>query len=144
MKFEFGTLVGMGAVAAILVAVIAFWPSSPPVSFAAEVKPLLVGKCLPCHHSGTLSGNLNLESKRTAFGGSARGTFIVPGDAENSLVYTLTGEHHGGGPKMPEVDGVELTDEERAILHDWINRGAEWPEGDEGHLEPLDPKPNSA
>jgi hypothetical protein len=108
---------------------------------------LLSGKCLPCHHSGTLSGNLSLETRRTAFGGSGRGSFIVPGDPDSSLVYTLTDASHGkqgATETMPAVKGVTLSDDERELLRRWISEGAEWPEGEAGHLKPLDPKLNEA
>ena len=45
---------------------------------------------------------------------------------------------------MPAVKGVTLSDGERELIREWIASGAEWPEGAEGHLKPLDPKPNEA
>lgn len=119
----------------------------PTVDFVTQVKPLLAGKCLPCHHSGVLSGNLSFETKRTAFGGSKRGAFIVAGEPENSLIYTLTGAMHGARdatPAMPAVKGVSLNEEERELLRVWIKEGAIWPEGEEGYLKPLDISPNEA
>ena len=35
-----------------------------PVDFAAQIKPLLEERCINCHHSGALFGNLNLENRR--------------------------------------------------------------------------------
>lgn len=120
--------------------------NEPSVDFVTQVKPLIVGKCLPCHHSGTLSGNLSFETKRTAFGGSKRGAFIVVGQPENSLIYTLTGADHGARdatPVMPAVEGVILSDRERELLRVWIAEGAHWPEGKDGYLRPLDPQTTS-
>lgn len=147
MKFEFGAVVGLAIVAVVLVVLAVRREQAESVSFENEVKPLLAGKCLPCHNSAALSGNLNLETRRTAFGGSERGSFIVPGDPDNSLVYTSTDASHGAEAAtetMPAVKGVTLDEEERDLLRRWIASGAEWPEGAQGHLKPLDPRPNEA
>ena len=65
------------------------------VSFATEVKPLLASTCVICHHSETLLGGLNLESRKTAFGGSDGRAFIVPGEPDSSLLYLVTENPHG-------------------------------------------------
>jgi len=121
--------------------------SSGKTDFIRDVKPLLSGKCLPCHNVGTLSGELNLDSRRTAFGGSDDGAFIVPNDPEGSLIYTRTAKLHGqreAADTMPAVKGVTLTGDEREILRNWIADGAPWPMGEEGRLVPLEPRPNEA
>ena len=110
------------------------------VSFEEEVKPLLTSTCLPCHHSQTLLGNLNLESRKTAFGGSDGRAFIVPGEPDSSLIYLVTENPHGKRPafeKMPAMKDIFLKPEERDLLRRWIEQGAEWPTGESGWLKPL-------
>ena len=105
-----------------------------------DVKPLLTSTCLPCHHSQTLLGDLNLESRKTAFGGRDGQAFIVPGDPDSSLLYLVTENPHGKRPaleKMPAMKDIFLEPEERELLRKWIEQGAEWPSGEAGWLKPL-------
>ena len=108
-----------------------------------EIRPVFAKRCVPCHNSETISGKLNLESRKTAFGGSDNGAFLVPGDPEASLIYRVTESPHGDGDiveKMPNLKGVSLTEKERASLKKWIEGGATWPGGDDGWIKP--PKSN--
>jgi hypothetical protein len=110
------------------------------IDFVADVKPLLTESCLPCHHSETLLGELNLESRTSVFGGGDGGTFIVPGEPDNSLIYTVTENPHGkraAFEKMPAMKDIFLTEKERGILRRWIEQGAIWPSGADGRLEPI-------
>jgi hypothetical protein len=107
--------------------------------FVSEIRPILAKKCVPCHNSETISGKLNLESRRTAFGGSDHGPFLVPGEPEASMVYRVTEKPHGDGAivgKMPDLKGVFLSKEERELIRKWIQDGAVWPGGDEGWIRP--------
>jgi hypothetical protein len=84
---------------------------------------------------------------RGAFGGSAKGAYIIPGDPEGSLIYTITKRPHGIRPAtdtMPAVNGVFLSDGERELLHEWIASGAPWPPGEGGRLTPIDIRPDEA
>ena len=113
---------------------------SAKVDFVSEVKPLLSSTCLICHHSETLLGGLNLESRKTAFGGGEGKPFIVPGEPDSSLLYLVTENPHGKRPafeKMPAMKDIFLSDEERDLLRRWIEQGADWPSGEEGWLKPL-------
>ena len=116
-------------------------PTGKGVSFENEIKPLLTSTCLPCHHSQTLLGNLNLESRKTAFGSSSAGrAFIVPGEPDKSLLYLVTEKPHGKTPaveKMPAMENVFLQPAERDLLRRWIEQGADWPSGEAGWLKPL-------
>lgn len=121
-----------------------------PVDFATQIKPLLQTNCIVCHNTGTLVGKINLENRELAFGESERGKFIVPGDPEASLLYTITLAPHG---KRELPDGIEkpmpalapdLAPEEKDLLKRWIQEGADWPSGADGHVKLLpDPEPES-
>jgi hypothetical protein len=110
------------------------------VDFVKDVKPLLASTCVICHHSETLLGGLNLESRKTAFGASDSKAFIVPGEPDSSLIYLVTENPHGKSPafeKMPAMKDIFLSDKERDLLRRWIEQGAEWPGGEEGWIEPI-------
>ena len=88
--------------------------------FERKVAPILSEHCLECHDSATRKGKLDLSRKALAFAGGREGFAIVPGKAEESLLW-----------EMVEVDDMPakrspLSDEEKRILKYWINSGAEW------------------
>ncbi len=118
-------------------------PTPDPVSFTSEIKPLLQEKCLTCHNTGLLLGELNLENRDLAFGRSERGEFIVPGKPNDSLLYTMTLATHGtrdpeaGAEKPMPLQAPDLSPEERGLLKRWIEEGADWPEGADGHIKVL-------
>ena len=116
-----------------------------PVDFAADVKPILTVHCLPCHHSGTLLSEFNLETRAKAFRATSQGLPLVPGYPEASLLWQLITSPHpikGSEDQMPS-NGPRLTMEEKAIIHRWIEEGAVWPDNASGHLHPIR-EPNEA
>lgn len=114
------------------------------VDFASDIKPLLEANCLPCHHTETMFGSLNLESKSAALKPSGNRTLIVPGNPDASLIYTKTDSRHGKREDVMPADGILLDETQRKLLRDWIDQGANWPEGSEGTLAPLNIKPGEA
>ena len=110
------------------------------VEFVRDIKPLLTSTCVICHHSETMLGGLNLETRKTAFGGSDGRAFIVPGEPDSSLLYLVTENPHGriaAQEKMPAMEDIFLSDEERDLLRRWIEQGAEWPTGEDGWVQPI-------
>ncbi|MDF1858966.1 MAG: DUF1553 domain-containing protein [Verrucomicrobiales bacterium] len=107
-------LIGIGALSISVLG-----HSSP--GFEKEIAPLLEAKCLSCHHSGEAKGDFVLSTREEAFqlaGG------IVPGEAEESLLFQVVS---GADPEMPKK-GKPLTEKQVALLRDWIDTGASWPE----------------
>lgn len=88
--------------------------------FDERIAPILSKHCLECHDTGTRKGKLDLSFRETAMGKLKRGHAIVPGDAEESLVWQEI-EHDD----MPE-DRPPLSAEEKADLKKWIEDGAVW------------------
>ena len=109
---------------------------SEPVSFVAQVKPVLEGKCVMCHNRQSLPGHMHLESRRAAMLSGALGTFIVSGHPERSPLLGSAGYSHHSVSAMPIV-GERLTVEESAILTKWIKEGASWPAGPAGTLRTI-------
>jgi mono/diheme cytochrome c family protein len=84
------------------------------LTFDAAIKPMLDGKCFACHGSGA-SGGLDISSYATVLKGGKSGAGIVPNNLEESVLYQIqsAGSHFG-----------QLTEEEIAILKQWIEAGA--------------------
>ena len=101
--------------------------TSLAVDFARELKPILETKCLSCHNPNNAKEGLSFAERAEVL--ASETTLVVPGNAKESDLYRVTvSEKAGERPYMPEK-GDPLTEDEARILHDWINEGADWPEG---------------
>jgi mono/diheme cytochrome c family protein len=111
------------------------------VDFAKDIQPILQQSCVRCHKppesgGGPLrgpAGGLRLDDRAAAFKGGKLGKVIVPGSADESLLYkVLKGPARDTNP-MPKVKPGEefkpLPDEQIQTIKRWIDQGAEWPEG---------------
>ncbi len=87
--------------------------------FEREIAPLLATHCLECHDSATKKGGLDLSQMTSAFAGGETSKALVPGDAEESLLWL-----HVDSDEMPPES--PLTPEEKKLLHQWIADGAVW------------------
>jgi formylglycine-generating enzyme required for sulfatase activity len=110
----------------------AAWPESiklsqkQKVDFVKEVKPIFEVHCVACHKEGHAKGYLRMDSKAEFFAS----TTVVPGDAEASKVYTTTilpADHDDLMP--PAKKGGPLAKAKTDLIRDWIDQGAEWPDG---------------
>ncbi|MBL9151805.1 MAG: hypothetical protein JNK37_04955 [Verrucomicrobiales bacterium] len=97
-----------------------------PVNFATEVYPFLRANCLACHNSTKAKADLILESPKDMLKGGDTGPSIVPGKADDSLLFTTSA--HIEEPTMPPANNKSkaknLTPEQLALLKLWINQGA--------------------
>lgn len=98
------------------------------VDFVSEVKPLLESRCLECHHQRYVFAGLNLETKALAMKGGRSGAVIIPGAPHQSLLYNVLLLGHESPVAMPPTP-ERLEREHEQILHDWIQQGAQWPDG---------------
>ena len=91
--------------------------------FQTRVEPLLKKKCLPCHsHSSRqMEGGLTLDSKSGWATGGNSGPAIVPGKPDESLLIKAV---RYTDPDLQMPPDEKLTDEEIALLADWVQRGA--------------------
>ena len=92
----------------------------PEDFFRSKVAPILAKHCMECHDSSVREGALDLSRKEEAFKGGDSGDAILPGNAEESLLWESV--YFGD---MPE-DRPPLSEEEIGIVEKWINDGAEW------------------
>tara|TARA_Y100001968_G_C19450516_1_gene768225 strand:+ start:3974 stop:7231 length:3258 start_codon:yes stop_codon:yes gene_type:complete len=98
--------------------------------FEKRIRPVLVTKCYECHSSVSsgVKGGLLLDSRMSIRKGGESGPAVVPGKAEESLLYSaLTHESF----EMPPEE--KLSDSIIADFKKWINDGA---------VDPRDKPPN--
>ena len=92
-----------------------------PVSFEAEVAPIIKDKCLGCHGEQRASANLRLHTFANMRNGSQSGPLLVPRSPQRSLIMArLLVE---GADRMPK-GGAKLSDDEIGIIGRWIAGGA--------------------
>ena len=73
-----------------------------PVSYAKEVADILDAKCVGCHSGALAENKLNLEDVAGMLKGGKRGPAIVPGKADESLLFKMAA--HRVEPVMPPKD----------------------------------------
>ena len=103
------------------------------VDFSQHVKPILEARCTMCHNNEGLPGRMNLTNRSVAIRTGTLGTFIIPGNPEQSSFVSRIGTAPSHLKSMPPV-GERITSDEVAVLNRWIFQGAQWPEGVAGTL----------
>ena len=86
-------------------------------TFQERILPIFDRNCLVCHGSVVQRAGLDLRTKQSTLRGSADGTVIRPGNAQQSLLYQLI--THQKEPAMPM--GGKLGGDEIAAIAGWIN-----------------------
>ncbi len=99
--------------------------------FELKVRPVLANNCNSCHGASAMSG-LRLDSREGLLKGGNRGTALVPGDPDNSLLMKAI--RQGDALKMPM--GGKLADNEIEDLAAWVKNGAVWPASPAGIAGP--------
>ena len=61
-------------------------PAAEAEFFEAKIRPLLVQRCVKCHGSEKVSGELRIDSRQAILQGGDRGPAMIPGDAGESLI----------------------------------------------------------
>lgn len=90
-----------------------------PVSFSAEVMPILEKYCWECHSESNTELGLRLDTYEGLMAGSDYGTVVEAGDPSGSLLIDMV-----ESGDMPE-EGDPVSPEELEILKTWIAEGAE-------------------
>jgi len=98
--------------------------ASPDDFFEAEVRPILVARCLECHgEAGKPKGGLRLNSREAVLLGGESGPSAVTGKPDESLLVEAI--HYVDEPRMPPK--AKLADSEIAVLTRWVELGLPWP-----------------
>lgn len=118
----------------LLLAAVGSGKVSAAVDFERDVRPILETRCFSCHGDKEQKAGVALHTRhhshRVADSGAA---LLVPGKPEASLLYeavTAADEDK----RMPK-DRKSLSGAQLAILREWIEQGAPWP--DDGWRPPV-------
>lgn len=104
-----------------------------PVDFVQQIKPILADRCVECHNSETIFGELNLQNREHAFHKRKAGPAIVPGEPEKSMLYLALTLPPKDKKAMPAT-GHRIPKDEVSLIRQWIKEGAKWPEGKDGAI----------
>ena len=99
---------------------------SGSVSYAKHIAPVFKKSCVACHNASKAKGKLNLEDVPSMLKGSSSGEVIVPGNAEESLIFLLAAhrEEEFMPPPGNKSNAPNLNPEQLALLKLWIDQGA--------------------
>ncbi len=94
--------------------------------FESNIRPLLINHCLECHDSskGKTKGQLDLSHAAGWQKGGESGPAIVPGNPGESILMKAV---HYSEANMEMPPKGKLASTQIALLHEWIQRGAEDP-----------------
>ena len=106
--------------------------AAAPVSYYRDVRPILMANCVACHKPDKTKGELDMTTHAALLKGGKHGKAVVPGKAEESLLYkVLKGETEVGGDKIshmpkarPGQDVKPVPDEQVGLIKQWIDQGA--------------------
>lgn len=97
------------------------------IDFAADIKPLLDGRCARCHARGQRKGGFQIETRAALLKGGDSGPAVVAGDSAASHLVALVAAVDPQNAMPPE--GAHLTAAEVGLLRAWIDQGIAWEEG---------------
>ena len=125
------TLLGLCALTGGLSWVKAGEPALPAkidvdIDFETQVRPLLSGRCFPCHSAEEQKGGLSLADRKGLIAGGDSGAAIDLTAAENSLLLEKVTGADPAGIMPPRGKGKTLTVAEVQTLQNWLAQGAKW------------------
>ncbi|MAG55433.1 MAG: hypothetical protein CMJ83_04000 [Planctomycetes bacterium] len=106
------------------------------VDFASQIWPILEKNCVSCHRAAFRDdrdilrkpkAGLRLDGKNWILKGGRDEKVVIPGDPEDSLLYTLTTLQKSEDGFMPDKGGP-LPKREQDLLKEWIQQGARFGE----------------
>ncbi len=106
-----------------------------PVSYAKDIRPILVANCLQCHDGkgeGSTASGLNLQTYASLMQGTRIGPVVVPGSSVSSTFYRVITHEVDPKIRMPPHNkeslakgrGEMLTDGQIKNIQLWIDQGA--------------------
>ena len=99
-------------------------PVRADVDYTRDVKPLLEQHCYRCHGALQQKSGLRLDHISFLRQGGDRGPALAETGAESGLVQAVDGS--GDVEQMP-LEAKPLTDDEIALLRQWVDAGARRP-----------------
>lgn len=114
------------AVAIMLGPAGAAWAKDEVISYSEDIRPIIVGRCLECHHpggQGTEASGLDLSSYEGLMKGTKFGPMIVPGEPDTSSLMRLIDHKVDPSIRMPHGK-KKLSQCDRDAFRLWIKQGA--------------------
>ena len=99
--------------------------------FEEKIRPILADHCFKCHSHDAkkIQGGLVLDSREAALTGGDTGAAVVPGDPGKSLLIEAVAYTNADLQMPPKKgDGKKLSDGDIALLTDWVEMGAPYPQ----------------
>lgn len=97
------------------------------VDFVRDVLPIFTEKCISCHGPDEQEGQLRLDAKAIVMKGGISGPSFVKGKGVQSLLYKRL-VSKDNEERMP-LDDDPLSEKDIALIQNWIDQGAVWPDG---------------
>jgi len=94
------------------------------VIFRDVIQPILNEKCLNCHNHNKAKNNLILADYEGIMNGGKQAGALVPGNAEESLIYQYALLPMDDSLHMPPSDKLQLDQDEIKLIGWWIDTGA--------------------
>jgi hypothetical protein len=103
-------------------------PTTRPVEFNRDVRPILSEKCFACHgpDEKARQGELRLDDRASALADRGGYAAIVPGNAEASAVLARVLSDDPDERMPPASTNKRLTEREVDVLRTWVDLGAEY------------------
>lgn len=98
--------------------------AAEPVDFGKQIAPIIEQHCVRCHSPGNSKGDVSLATLDDL----KSNEYVVAGDADGSYLIELVTSQDGEPPAMPK-ETKPLSNAEVAMLRQWIEQGAKWPDG---------------
>lgn len=115
----------------------AFFATSCWVSAYGELSPfekaraVLEVNCVECHTAEEAKGGLIMATKAEMESTGDSGNPLIPGNPAKSALYTRVILPAADGDRMPPKKHADpLSEDEVEALKNWIESGAEWPDGE--------------
>ena len=93
--------------------------------FESKIRPVLIGKCLPCHCEKKISSGLRVDTLENLLKGGESGPAIEPGKAEESLLIQAIRRNKDVSAMPPDKEKA-LQADQVADFVTWVNKGATW------------------
>ncbi len=98
------------------------------VDYIKQIKPILTKHCISCHGIDKHQSGYRLDVGELAIQGGDRGTAVVAGDVDASILMQAITEQ-GDVARMP-LDKPPLAAAQIDLIRRWIQEGAEYPESE--------------
>ena len=98
-----------------------------PVSYQADVAPILAKHCASCHtpgQSGFVVSGFELKDYDSLMKGTSFGPVVLPGDPLTSVLVMLIEGRADPSINMPHGGANPLTQKEKTTVRLWVEQGA--------------------